>query len=162
MTLADRMNHLGTETAFEVLAKARALESPGEGNRPPGNRGAGLRHPPAYRRSRNAGPPGWPDPLRAHTRHSPAQGGHRPQQQGSEGHRHRPRPRGGSPPGAKPIMFYVILALAEPGVEVIYPNPGIPHLRIHDPVLRGHPGPHAVDRGEELSSRPGGSGVQDH
>mgnify|MGYP003323336198 FL=1 len=29
-------------------------------------------------------------------------------------------------PGAKPIMFYVLLALAEPGVEVIYPNPGFP------------------------------------
>jgi len=29
-------------------------------------------------------------------------------------------------PGGKPIMFYLILALAEPGTEVIYPNPGFP------------------------------------
>ena len=29
-------------------------------------------------------------------------------------------------PGGKPIMFFVILALAEPGTEVIYPNPGFP------------------------------------
>ena len=29
-------------------------------------------------------------------------------------------------PGAKPIMFYVLLALGEPGVEIIYPNPGFP------------------------------------
>ena len=29
-------------------------------------------------------------------------------------------------PGAKPIMVFVLLALAEPGVEVIYPNPGFP------------------------------------
>ena len=29
-------------------------------------------------------------------------------------------------PGAKPIMFYVLLALAEAGAEVIYPNPGFP------------------------------------
>jgi aspartate/methionine/tyrosine aminotransferase len=29
-------------------------------------------------------------------------------------------------PGAKPIMFFVLLALAEPGREVIYPNPGFP------------------------------------
>jgi aspartate/methionine/tyrosine aminotransferase len=29
-------------------------------------------------------------------------------------------------PGGKPIMFYTILALAEPGDEVIYPNPGFP------------------------------------
>jgi len=29
-------------------------------------------------------------------------------------------------PGAKPIMFYAILALIEPGDQVIYPNPGFP------------------------------------
>ena len=29
-------------------------------------------------------------------------------------------------PGAKPIMFYVMLALGEPRVEIIYPNPGFP------------------------------------
>ena len=29
-------------------------------------------------------------------------------------------------PGAKPIMFYVLLAIAEAGAEVIYPNPGFP------------------------------------
>ena len=29
-------------------------------------------------------------------------------------------------PGAKPIMFYALLALAEPGDEVIYPDPGFP------------------------------------
>jgi aspartate/methionine/tyrosine aminotransferase len=32
-------------------------------------------------------------------------------------------------PGAKPIMFYTILALAEPGKEVIYPDPGFPIYR---------------------------------
>ena len=36
-------------------------------------------------------------------------------------------------PGAKPIMFYVILALAEPGAEVIYPNPGFP---IYESMIR--------------------------
>jgi aspartate/methionine/tyrosine aminotransferase len=29
-------------------------------------------------------------------------------------------------PGAKPIMFYIIMALGEPGAEIIYPNPGFP------------------------------------
>jgi len=29
-------------------------------------------------------------------------------------------------PGAKPIMFFVILALGEEGTEIIYPNPGFP------------------------------------
>ncbi|HTX01255.1 MAG TPA: aminotransferase class I/II-fold pyridoxal phosphate-dependent enzyme, partial [Acidimicrobiales bacterium] len=29
-------------------------------------------------------------------------------------------------PGAKPVMFFTILALCEPGDEVIYPDPGFP------------------------------------
>jgi aspartate/methionine/tyrosine aminotransferase len=36
-------------------------------------------------------------------------------------------------PGAKPIMFYVLLALAQSGDEVIYPNPGFP---IYESVIR--------------------------
>ena len=36
-------------------------------------------------------------------------------------------------PGAKPIMFYAILALAQPGDEVIYPDPGFP---IYESVIR--------------------------
>jgi len=36
-------------------------------------------------------------------------------------------------PGAKPIIFYSILALVEPGDEVIYPNPGFP---IYESVIR--------------------------
>ena len=34
--------------------------------------------------------------------------------------------RSSSTPGAKPIMFFVIIALANPGDEVVYPNPGFP------------------------------------
>ena len=29
-------------------------------------------------------------------------------------------------PGAKPIMYFVIMALTNPGDEVVYPNPGFP------------------------------------
>ena len=29
-------------------------------------------------------------------------------------------------PGAKPIMYYAIMAIVNPGDEVIYPNPGFP------------------------------------
>ena len=32
--LAERMNHLGTETAFEVLARANALEAEGRNHQP--------------------------------------------------------------------------------------------------------------------------------
>ena len=38
LRLAQRMSRLGTETAFEVLNKARALERKGQRNHPPGNR----------------------------------------------------------------------------------------------------------------------------
>ena len=34
MKLAERMGRLGTETAFEVLAKARMLEREGQGHHP--------------------------------------------------------------------------------------------------------------------------------
>jgi aspartate/methionine/tyrosine aminotransferase len=36
-------------------------------------------------------------------------------------------------PGGKPIMFYVILALVDPGDEVLYPNPGFP---IYESMIR--------------------------
>lgn len=36
-------------------------------------------------------------------------------------------------PGAKPILFFTMLALAEPGCEVIYPNPGFP---IYESLIR--------------------------
>jgi aspartate/methionine/tyrosine aminotransferase len=44
-------------------------------------------------------------------------------------------------PGAKPIMFFVILALVDEGDEVLYPNPGFP---IYESMIRyigGHPVP---------------------
>ena len=37
LRLAERMSRLGTETAFEVLNKARALERQGKERYPPGN-----------------------------------------------------------------------------------------------------------------------------
>ena len=36
-------------------------------------------------------------------------------------------------PGGKPIMFYLILALVDPGDEVLYPNPGFP---IYESMIR--------------------------
>ncbi len=36
-------------------------------------------------------------------------------------------------PGGKPIMFFTILALAERGAEVIYPNPGFP---VYESMIR--------------------------
>ncbi|MBM3943824.1 MAG: pyridoxal phosphate-dependent aminotransferase [SAR202 cluster bacterium] len=132
MTVADRMNHLGTETAFEVLAKARALEAQGKEivhleigepdfDTPRHIVEAGIN---ALRNGfTHYGPtPGLPELREAIARNS-----------------REVRGISTDPaqvvvtPGAKPIMFYVILALAEPGVEVIYPNPGFP---IYESMVR--------------------------
>lgn len=123
--IASRMRRLGTETAFEVLAKARALEAQGKHiihleigepdfDTPPNIRNAakkalddGFTH---------YGPsPGLP-PLRnaiaqyiSNTRGIEVTPG-----------------QVVVTPGGKPIMFYTILACIDEGDEVIYPNPGFP------------------------------------
>ena len=132
MALASRMKDLGTETAFEVLAKARALEAQGreiihleigepDFETPKHIVEAGveaLRH--GYT---HYGPtPGLPELREAISRNS----------REVRGVDTEPS-RVVVTPGAKPIMFYVLLALGEPGVEVIYPNPGFP---IYESMIR--------------------------
>ena len=56
MKLSSAMSRLGTETAFEVLVRARALEAQGQGRRPPRDRRARLRHPAEHHRGRRARP----------------------------------------------------------------------------------------------------------
>ncbi len=125
MTVAARMNDLGTETAFEVLAKARELEAQGreiihleigepDFDTPQHIVEASVE---ALRQGyTHYGPtPGLPELREAIARNS-----------------REVRGVDTAPsqvivtPGAKPIMFYVMLALGEPGVEIIYPNPGFP------------------------------------
>ena len=71
-------------------------------------------------------------------------------------------------PGGKPIIFFPMLALLEPGDEAIYPDPGFPIYRIHDSVLRAKavPVPLIEERGfsfdldilrDSLSARPSSS-----
>ena len=132
MILASRMMNLGTETAFEVLAKARALEALGKEiihleigepdfDTPKHIVEAGIKA--LQDGQTHYGPtPGLPQLREAIARNS-----------------REIRGINTDPshvvvtPGAKPIMFYVILALAEPGVEVIYPNPGFP---IYESMIR--------------------------
>ncbi len=125
MRIAQRMNRLGTETAFEVLVKARALEAQGRDivhlevgepdfPTPPNIVEAGVR---ALRDGKTKYTPsaGIPELRQAIAQHVSAT-------------RNIPV----SPdqvvvtPGAKPIMFFSILALVEPGDEVLYPVPGFP------------------------------------
>ena len=125
MQLAARMSRIGTESAFEVLAKARALEKQGKQ----------IVH-------LEIGQPDFPTP--AHI----VEAGKRALDEGWTGY----GPTAGFPefreliagyiaktrgipvvpdqvcvvPGGKPIMFYAMLALLEEGDEVIYPNPSFP------------------------------------
>jgi aspartate aminotransferase len=125
VTYAQRMNRLGTETAFEVLARAKALEAQGQK----------ILH-------FEIGEPDFDTP--AHIKDAAIQALH-------DGFTHY-GPTPGLPilreaiaetvsasrgipvspdevivtPGAKPVMFFALLAYAQAGDEVIYPNPSFP------------------------------------
>ena len=125
MTVAARMNDLGTESAFEVLAKARALEAQGKE----------MIHleigEPDFETPRHIVEAGMQAISDGFTHYGPTAG--LPELREAIARNSREvRGTDTDPsnivvtPGAKPIMFYVLLALAEPGVEVIYPNPGFP------------------------------------
>ncbi len=125
MEIAPSIGRLGTESAFAVLAQARALEA--EGRR--------IVH-------LEIGEPDFDTPahiveaavegLRSgHTHYVPAQGTLELREAVSaflekRGRLTAPADRVVVTPGAKPIMFFTILALCGPGDEVLYPDPGFP------------------------------------
>ena len=125
MNFAERMSRLGTESAFEVLARAKALERQGkeiihlEIGEPDFDTPAHIRD--AAKRALDDGA----------THYGPAAGLPELREAIAKdigGTRNIPV----APeeivvtPGAKPIMYFVITALVNPGDEVIYPNPGFP------------------------------------
>ncbi|HMH51335.1 MAG TPA: pyridoxal phosphate-dependent aminotransferase [Candidatus Acidoferrum sp.] len=125
MDVATRMSRLGTESAFEVLARAKALERAGrdiihlEIGEPDFDTPAHIRE--AAKRALDEGA----------THYGPAAG--LPELREAIA-KHVGLTRGVpvSPeevvvtPGGKPIMFFTILALVNAGDEVIHPNPGFP------------------------------------
>ena len=125
MRYAQRLNRLGTETAFEVLARAQALEAQGrrvihlEIGEPDFDT-------PRYIRKAAA------DALEAgFTHYGPSAGLPEFRRLIAERwSRERDIPCDADnvvvTPGAKPIMFFTMLALLEEGDEVLYPNPGFP------------------------------------
>jgi aspartate/methionine/tyrosine aminotransferase len=132
MTIAQRMSRLGTETAFEVLAAARALEAQGrriihlEIGEPDFDTPA-----PIVGRAVQALQDGW-------HHYCPAAG--LPElREAVAAEVGRTRGIKVHPdevvvtPGAKPIIFFTLLAVAEPGAEVIYPDPGFP---IYESMIR--------------------------
>ena len=132
MRLAEKMSRLGTESAFDVLVKARALEQ----------RGRSVIH-------LEIGEPDFPTP--AHV----VEAGQRALAEGWTKYGPTPglpelreaiaayisRTRGVKAgaenvcvvPGGKPIMFFTMIALIEPGDEVVYPNPAFP---IYESLIR--------------------------
>jgi len=122
---ADRLSRLGTETAFEVLARAKALEAQGKE----------IIH-------MEIGEPDFDTPSyikqaakdaldKGYTHYTPSAGIMEVRQTIAD---YMAETRGipVKPenvvvvPGGKPIMFYAIMALVNAGDEVIYPNPGFP------------------------------------
>jgi aspartate aminotransferase len=122
---AKRMETLGTETAFEVLAKAKAIEKQGkdvvhlEIGEPDFDTPKNIKE--AAAKALNAG----------YTHYTPSAGMPELRQAVAE-YVSKTRNLDVSPdevvvtPGAKPIMFFSILALVNSGDEVLYPNPGFP------------------------------------
>ena len=125
LLLARRMSRLGTETAFEVLSKAKALE----------RQGKSIVH-------LEIGEPDFDTPqnivdaaveaLRAGWTHYGPSAGLPELRQAIARDVSLSRDVEVSPdevvivPGGKPIIFFTLLALIDDGDEVIYPNPGFP------------------------------------
>src|SRR5438309_4712065 len=125
LRLARRMSRLGTETAFEVLVRARALE----------RQGKNIVH-------LEIGEPDFATPAnvvdaavealhKGWTHYGPSAGLPDLRQAIAD---YVSRTRGVPVtsdevvvvPGGKPIIFFSILSLVDEGDEVIYPNPGFP------------------------------------
>src|SRR5512133_2312324 len=125
LRLARRMARLGTETAFEVLVKAKALEA----------QGRDIIHleigEPDFDTPCNIIEAGC-DALRTGFTHYGPSAGMMELREVIAQHVSKTRRVNVTPeevvvvPGGKPIIFFSILALAEDGDEIIYPNPGFP------------------------------------
>jgi aspartate/methionine/tyrosine aminotransferase len=119
------MERLGTETAFEVLVKAKALEA----------QGRDIIHleigEPDFDTPGNIIEAGC-DALRKGFTHYGPSAGMMELREVIAQHVSETRRVNVTPdevvvvPGGKPIIFFSILALAEDGDEIIYPNPGFP------------------------------------
>ena len=125
MRLAGRMDRIGTETAFEAAARARALEATGrsvihlEIGEPDFDTPGNIRE--AAKRALDRGAThytptvGIPELRAAIAADATAR----------KGFAVTPD-RVAVVPGGKPVMFFAMLALVDEGDEVIYPDPGFP------------------------------------
>ncbi len=125
LRLAQRMSRLGTETAFEVLNKARALERLGKK----------IIHleigEPDFDTPANVVEAGIDALRQGWTHYGPSAGQPELRQAIAEDVSCSRGIKVTSDevvvvPGGKPIIFFTLLALADVGDEIIYPNPGFP------------------------------------
>lgn len=123
--LADRAYRLGTETAFEVLAKARKLEA----------EGMKVVHleigEPDFTTPKNICDAAIKSIQNGETHYTPAAGTMETRKAiakyvSDTRELEYTAENVVMTPGAKPIMFFTIMALIGQGDEVIYPNPGFP------------------------------------
>ncbi len=137
---ATRVTHLAPEGAYEVLAKAQALEAEG---RDIIHLEIGQPDVPTFKNVARAGVRAIED---GRTRYNPPPGVAALREAIAEDAGRR-RGIGVAPaevvvvPGAKPMLFFPTLALVEPGDEVIYPDPGFPTYAAMIGVAGGVPVP---------------------
>ena len=132
LKLAASMSRLGTESAFEVLARANALAAQGHDII---NLGIGQ---PDFKTPDHIVQAGIKALADGHHGYTPANG--LPQLR--EAVAQDLETRHGAPvnpdnvvvvPGGKPTMFFAVLMFGEPGAEIMYPNPGFP---IYESVIK--------------------------
>lgn len=125
MRLSDKMDRLGTETAFEVLARAEALKASG---RDIINLGIGQ---PDFKTPEHVVDAAVKAMRDGHHGYTPAPG-IPALREAVAADIARYRGVEVDPdhvlvvPGGKPTMFFAILMFGEPGAEILYPNPGFP------------------------------------
>ena len=123
--MAAGMSRLGTESAFEVLARAKALEEEG---RDIINLGIGQ---PDFTTPENIVEAAVKALRDGHHGYTPA-GGIGPLREAVAADIEKHRGVAVDPghvvivPGGKVTMFFAIIMFGEPGVEILYPNPGFP------------------------------------
>jgi aspartate aminotransferase len=129
---ADRMKALETETAFEALAKAKALEKQGKN----------IVHleigEPDFDTPKNIKDAAAKAITAGYTHYTPSAGMLELRQVVAD-YISKTRKLDVKPeevvitPGGKPVMFFGVLALVNPGDEVLYPNPGFP---VYESVIK--------------------------
>jgi aspartate aminotransferase len=150
MKLAERMSRIGVESAFDVLLRARALEAQGRSVIHLEIGEPDFPSPPhVVEAAKRALDEGW-------THYGPTQG--LPDlREAIAAHISSTRGVHVGPehvsvvPGGKPIIFFPMMALLEPGDEVIYPDPGFPIYESMIRFLGATPVPMPLEEGRGFS-----------